>query len=106
LGVSEQDLNAERNAVSRLVEARNVWEENWTTLLVFLDLHWERVVYPGRCEQEATRSFPVGVQTAEIESVMRIYRVPLEHQLEMLGDVHAMVRAALPILHKQVATAE
>lgn len=104
-GFDEQAIALERAAVARLVEPSIIWEENWTTLCAFLELNWQRVVYPGRCEQEKTRLYPIGVESAEIESAMRLFHVPADQETACFQDIRAMIREALPIMQRAVTDA-
>jgi len=93
-GWPEDAIEAEYAEAARLVEAREVWPENWIASQVFLSCQWTRLMGFEKTLYE-------GISTQEIVAAMLLHRVPRKDWPDTAHSVRVMIKAARPVLNSE-----
>ncbi|WP_395008639.1 DUF1799 domain-containing protein [Undibacterium sp.] len=97
-GAPPEVIEAARNKSKPVDDVCDVWEENWESLLFFLDIanHWH-VVTRGL---DSTQY--LGLNYTCIESIIRTFKPVKKNKRQALyRDLRIIELAALPVLNKQ-----
>ena len=92
LGISRADI--EPDEAEDEDEAFEVWPENWETVQVFVALGtcWRVDGFNGRW---------LGLDRTQIDSTLRLMRVPIARRREVFEDLLVMEAAALPVINRR-----